>query len=115
MFKTSYGFLIISSNRVPPSGEYDEVPPTTTLWTFLKISIKVNSPIPLTEDLPLLRISDPLRKVSVRKMFQILFWLETSKHYHSRRGSGVTNALAPPCPSTSQKIYFHSQNCPFIF
>ena len=51
------------------------------------------------------RISGTLEKSLRRKIYEILFWLETSKNNHSREESALV--LKSMYPSTSQK-------CPFI-
>ena len=51
------------------------------------------------------RISGTLEKSLLRKIYEILFWLETSKNNHYGEESALV--LKSMCPSTSQK-------CPFI-
>ena len=59
------------------------------------------------------KISDPWRKNAPRNIFEILFWLETSKNDHSRRG-GSTLVLRSMCPSTSKNALLFLE-LPFYF
>ena len=51
-----------------------------------------------------------------RKIFEILFWLETTKNDHLRGGDEVASALVLRSVCLLlPKMPFYSQNCLFIF